>query len=108
MNITEPWLKANNFKLKKEDDHFWHRERRLTNQTLIELSPSATSTSEQPKFHCWLIQDDPRRHIHIRYMTDTDDLIALCEALSGKPWDYSEVELDDSIAEVEAIRQAMA
>jgi hypothetical protein len=94
MLITEEWLKDNQFKLTDFEQR--HRSRRLSNDLHLSLDYS----EHMKAWHCWLVWENPYRHIHIRYLTEIDEVISLCEALSGKPWDFSTDDLESAVKEV--------
>lgn len=96
--LTEEWLKSVGFK--------WHQlERQSDKQWLLWLGDAVregngfTSYSDlgielttncNGKWHCWLRSDAGgiySRFLHIRYLRTQQELIQLCEALTGQKWD---------------------
>lgn len=97
--ITEDWLKANGFK--------WHEFERqgakhwllwlghalegafTTHEDLgIEVSPGVPGRASE--WFCWLRGDCAGRYhrfIHVRHITETRELVALIEALTGQAFD---------------------
>jgi hypothetical protein len=79
--ITEEWLKANKFQLV---DNEQLRSRRLSGDLSLEVD--RVRQNEEDWF-CWLVNKEPVRHIHIRYLKYVEELILLCEALTGIKWE---------------------
>lgn len=92
--ITESWLVAAKFRLEdsRNDPRF------PVHSLAIGLSGFMKSTddlcidvslSHDGDWHCWVAQREPYRHIHIRMMRYTHEIVRLYEALTGKAWGES-------------------
>lgn len=52
----------------------------------IEVARVSTLPDET-RWHCWIVQVEPRRHIHVRDVSCTWELVALYEGLTGTKWE---------------------
>ncbi len=50
------------------------------------LELSLGGAAEAVDWYCWLLQAEPRRHIHIRYLRYRQEVVQLYEALTGAKW----------------------
>lgn len=55
-----------------------------------DLCVEVARVSAQPdevRWHCWITQVEPRRHIHVRDVQCIWELVALVEGLTGVKWE---------------------
>jgi len=86
--VTEEWLYLNGFRR-----YEGRRDERLPVRRLLIPGSSfglsldiARRDRESGEWHSWLAQEDPYRHIFIRYVSMRCDVIDLFQALSGQRW----------------------
>ena len=96
--ITEEWLIANGFRIEEG-----RNDERMPLRSLVVggdfvggrqpfHSPDdlcidvAPVDSKRKEWFVWIAQREPYRHIHVRYMTETWELVRLYEALTGRVW----------------------
>lgn len=101
--ITEDWLRQNGWRIEdgRNDDRLPVRRLALKWYTVegrtfcsspddlcIDISPAIARWKDQhePQWHCWIMQVEPYRHIHVRTMRYTWELIRLWEGLTGMVW----------------------
>ena len=96
--ITEEWLIANGFRIEdgRNDPRMpmrslvvggdllgGHRAFRSPDDLCIDAAPV---DSKRQEWHVWIARREPYRHIHVRHMKETWELIRLYEGLTGRVW----------------------
>lgn len=101
--ITEDWLRQNGWRIEnnRNDERLPVRRIALRWETIegktflaspddlcIDISPVMPYKPNgfDQRWHCWLMQVEPYRHIHVRTMRYTWELIRLWEGLTGITW----------------------
>lgn len=100
MTITEAWLSANGWKLQPQrndgNTHLPGFRLRPIGHDLVgdrrpfhshdDLCIAVAPAPPGGEWHVWLYQIEPYRHIHVRHMRDTGELVRLWEGLTGREW----------------------
>lgn len=95
--ITEEWLIANGFRQEtgRNDPRFPVRSIRLGDQikggrpmfgSADDLCIDIAPTAEPGEWFVWVAQREPYRHIHVRCMRETHEIVRLYEGLTGCLW----------------------
>lgn len=100
--ITEEWLIQSGFRIEsgRSDPRMPIRSLRLGDQLkggrpfmgssddlCIDVAPTSTAGEHGAwEWHVWVAQREPYRHIHVRHMTETWELVRLYEGLTGCIW----------------------
>lgn len=90
--ITDEFLKASGFKLGGRDGTHrvlwlgWCPRQRGRDTADIGLELAAGRSGDGEWF-CWIVQEDPRRSVHVRGVRFEREVIVLVEALTDKAWD---------------------
>jgi hypothetical protein len=97
--ITEDWLRSNGFRIDdgRNDPRMPIRSLAIgsdlvggrpflgsSDDLCIDVAP--TDIKKQDEWFVWIGQREPYRHIHVRYMRTTDELVRLYEGLTGRVW----------------------
>jgi hypothetical protein len=95
--LSYDWLHANGF-------HLLHREERQPTdhvrrnvgmeklkglepfQSIDDLCIELASQTTGDEWFCWVVQIEPRRHIHVRMMRERWEVVKLWEGLTGREW----------------------
>jgi hypothetical protein len=95
--ITEEWLVANGFRIEsgRGDPRMPIRSLAIgsdskggrpfmgsSDDLCIDVAPTSTAG----EWFCWIAQREPYRHIHVRHMRETHELVRLYEGLTGCLW----------------------
>jgi hypothetical protein len=101
--ITEGWLREHEFKINagRGLNAEWVRQIAIGGWTAQGRRPFdspddlciavAPTLGKKPldadtQWHCWIVQEEPRRSIHVRHMRYTWELARLYEGLTGMVW----------------------
>lgn len=92
--ITPDWLAANGWRdLHRPETPGLHR--RVIGDEVLGGRPFLGASDDlcidvapgnEGKWFCWVHQQEPRRHIHVRHVRFTWELVKLWEGLTGKTW----------------------
>lgn len=103
--IDEDWLREHGFRVETGRNDERYPVRRLPiarhgidgpqpfeagDDLCIDVAPTPDSWSESNKtwlrWHVWIMQVEPWRHIHVRYMRQRWEIAKLYEGLTGRCW----------------------
>lgn len=97
--ITEDWLRANGFRVEegRNDPRMPIRSLDVgadfvggrpfmgsSDDLWIDVAP--TDVRNQDEWHVWVAQREPYRHIHVRHMRETHEIVRLYEGLTVRVW----------------------
>lgn len=96
--IDEEWLHVNRFQLCGRHEGQEKNRSVFLTAYYLDIDPQIMPNiqyglslevcpSFEDRWHCWLVQDDPRRSIHIRMVEYRDEIKHLVEALVGCRWE---------------------
>jgi hypothetical protein len=107
--ITETWLRESGFRWEQCDRQptkhwlLWLAEacidpvetsRRMFASSSTDLGIEIAQGPGGPPWYCWLRADYAGRYsrfMHVRYMANQEEVVALIEALTGRPWKSEDV-----------------
>jgi hypothetical protein len=92
--ITPAWLASNRFRPVPQDRGGPHWVRPVGAEKRGGLRPFEAhddlgielADGGDGEWFCWVVQQEPRKHLHVRMLAETWEVVRLWEGLTGRTW----------------------